>query len=115
MDTGLLRALFAFLVTQNWQERHTGNDSEEDLADIRVAVECLISTFRAPLESRGVCMATIQDELQDAIEYARKYLAIGRENYRSIWYKLHTCPDSSKWPNVLQLSKLVFSLPITTS
>lgn len=38
-DTGLLRALLAFLETQNWQERHTGNDDEEDLADIRVAVQ----------------------------------------------------------------------------
>ena len=58
---------------------------------------------------------TIQDELEAAVEYARKYLAIGKESYRKIWYKLNTCPDSGKWSNLLQLSKLVFSLPFTTS
>ena len=93
----------------------TGNGDEEDMADIRAAVQRLISTFRTPLESKGVCMATIQDELEEAVEYARKCLAIGRESYRKMWYKLHTCPDSSKWSNLLQLSKLVFSLPFTTS
>ena len=92
----------------------TGN-GDEDMADIRAAVQRLISTFRTPLESRGVCMATIQDELEEAVEYARKCLAIGRESYRKMWYKLHTCPGSSKWSNLLQLSKLVFSLPFTTS
>ena len=114
-DTGLLRALLAFLETQSWQKKDTGDDGEEDMADIRASVQCLISTFRIPLESRGVCIATIQDELEEAVEYARKYLSIGRESYKKIWYKLHTCPDSSKWSNVLQLSKLVFSLPFTTS
>ena len=114
-ETGLLRALLVFLETQNWQEKDTGSDDEEDMADIRAAVQSLVSTFRIPLESRGVCMSTIQDELEEAVEYARKYLAIGRDSYRKIWYKLHTCPDSSKWSNLLQLSKLVFSLPFTTS
>ena len=114
-DTGLLRALLAFLETQNWQEKDTGNDSVEDMVDIRAAVQCLVSTFRTPLESRGVCIATIQDELEEAVEYARNYLPIGTESYRKIWYKLHTCPDSSKWSNLLQLCKLVFSLPFTTS
>ena len=94
-----MRALLAFLETQNWQEKDTGNDSVEDMVDIRAAVQCLVSMFRTPLESRGVCIATIQDELEEAVEYARKYL--GTESYRKIWYKLHTCPDSSKWSNLL--------------
>ena len=87
-DTDLLRALLAFLETQNWQERGT-SEGDEDVTDITDAVQCLISTFRTPLESRGVCMAAIQDELEEAVEYARKYLAIGRESYRKVWYKLH--------------------------
>ena len=33
---------------------------------------------------------------------------------KKIWYTLHTCPDSQKWPNVL-LCELLFSLPIATS
>ena len=54
----------------------------------------------------------IQDELEEVVEYAQKYLAVDTESYRKVWYKLHTCPDASKWPNVLEL---VFSLPFTTS
>lgn len=62
-----------------------------------------------------MCSASIQDELEEAVDYARKYLAIGTESYRKIWYKLHTCPDSRKWSGLLQLCNLVFSLPLTTS
>ncbi len=33
----------------------------------------------------------------------------------AVWYTLYTCPDHCKWPNVLQLCQLVFSLPFTTT
>ena len=59
-------------------------------------------------------MASIQDEVED-VSCARKYLPIGSENYHKIWYKLHTSPDSSRWPNILMLCELLFSLPISTS
>ena len=55
-----------------------------------------------------MCIASIQDELEEVVEYARKYLPIGT-------VKLHTCSDSEKWLNVLLLSELLFSLPFTTS
>ena len=32
-----------------------------------------------------------------------------------MWYKLHTTPDARKWPNILLLSQLLFSLPFTNS
>ena len=60
-DTGLLRASLSFLETQSWQEKDT--ESEDDMADIRASVQCLVSHFRTPLESRGVCIVSIQDEL----------------------------------------------------
>ena len=62
-----------------------------------------------------MCIVSIQDELEATVDYARRYLAIGRESYKKIWYKLHTCPDSTKWSNVLQLCHLVFGLHFTTS
>ena len=49
-DTDILRALLAFVETQNWQEKDSDEDSEQD---IRASVQCLVSTFRIPLESRG--------------------------------------------------------------
>ena len=44
-------------------------------------------------------------------EYAQSYLDIGRSEYQKVWYKLHTCPDKGKWPNLLKLCALAFSLP----
>ena len=71
-----MRALLAFLKTQNWQERGT-DDGGEGVADIRGAVHCLISIFCTPLESGGGCMATIQDELEEKIiEYAKNTLLL---------------------------------------
>lgn len=66
-----MRALLVFLETQNWQEKKSGSNGEEDMAGIRAAVQSLVSTFRIPLESRCVCLSTIQDELEEAVEYAR--------------------------------------------
>ena len=36
------------------------------------------------------------------------------EGYRRVWYKLTTSPDAAKWPNVLLLSELLFSLPFSS-
>lgn len=113
-DTKLLRALLKLIETQSWQAR---NDSAANgsLVDIKAAVDYIVQVFREPLESRGMCIATIQDELEEAVEYARQYLAIGTESYRAIWYKLHTSPNAGKWSNLLMLCELIFSLPFTTS
>lgn len=74
------------------------------------------SVFHAPLEAKGLCdPSMIQDEVEEVVGYARKYLPIHTESYCKIWYKLHTCPDSHRWPNILLLCKLVFSLPFSTS
>ena len=83
--------------------------------DIKAAVDYIVQVFREPLESRSMCIATIHDELEEALEYAREYLAIDIESYRAIWYKLHTSPNAGKWPNLLMLCELIFSLPFTTS
>ena len=104
-DVNLLRAILMFLETQSWLQRNDPSnddpDGDDGLANIRAALDHIITAFRAPLESKGVTLETIQDELEEAVGYARRYLRIGTESYRKIWYKLHTCPDSRKWSNVL--------------
>ena len=62
-----------------------------------------------------MCVATIYDELEEVMLYARKFLPIGTEAYNRIWYKLHVCPDARKWPNILLMCELIFSLPCATS
>ena len=63
------------------------------MAEIKAAVEHIITVFRAPLESRGVCIATIQDEVEEAVKYARRYLAVGSDSYKRVGYKLHVCTN----------------------
>ena len=76
----------------------------DDLADIRAAVEVITSHFRVPLEAKCVSLSTIQDEVEEAVHYAISFLSISQETHKKIWYQLHTVPDSSKWPNMLQLT-----------
>ena len=99
----MLWAILVLLDTQSWQSspagEHSDTEEEDDLIEIREAVEYITSHFREPLEAKGVDLANIQDELEQII--ARKYLSIGQEGYQKVWYKLHTAPDASKWPNIL--------------
>ena len=72
-------------------------------------------TTRVPLEAKGACLSSFNDELEDIVGFARKYFNIMTEDYKKFWYKLHATPDSRNWPTVLLLSELLFSLPFTTS
>ena len=49
------------------------------------------------------------------IDYCRNYLDCKLEDYRRIWYTLHTTQDAVRWPNLLIVSELLFSLPFTNS
>ena len=72
-----------------------------------------MSVFKLPLEAKGADLSSLQDETEEIVIYARKHLSIGTEDYRSVWYKLHTCPDHRNWPNILLVCQLVFSLPFS--
>ena len=56
-------------------------------------------------------MSSLQDEIEDAVDYARQYLSLESTDYRKVWYNLHVYPAASSWPNLLLLCELVFSLP----
>ena len=111
-DMDMLRAILAFLDTQNWRIVDEEGDS---LADIRSAVEVITTHFRVPLEAKEVDLCSIQDEVEEAVQYARNFLNVSQNTHRKVWYQLHTVPDSSKWPSVLELSKLLFSLPFSNA
>lgn len=129
-DVKLLRALLVFLETQSWvkqlhntsrtmvtsdseDDNLSDNDDDQVLSEVKESVDYLASHFRIPLEAKGVVIASLQDEVEDAVEYARRYLDICRTEYQKVWYKLHSCPDMGKWPNILKLCALAFSLPFS--
>ena len=51
-DTKLLLAILVFIETQSWVQKD--NDGDEEMHDIYLAVNYIVSIFRAPLEARGV-------------------------------------------------------------
>ena len=51
-------------------------DVDNSLVEVKRAAEYIITHFRVPLESKGVILATIQDEVEEIVDYGRKYLGI---------------------------------------
>lgn len=89
-------------------------EEADGLDEIYAAVEYITSHFRQPLEAVGTNLSSIRDEIEEVVDYAQKYLNIRTESYQNIWYKLHISPDVGKWPNVLVLCELLFSLPFSS-
>ena len=118
-DVEILRNILVFLDTNSWRcpvsDSTNSQTAEKDevLAKVQSAVEYISTSFREPLEAKGVALHSLQDEMEEVVEYARKYLCLDRESYRKIWYKLHICPNANTWPNVLLLCELGFSLPFS--
>ena len=83
--TDLLRALLVFLETQSWMKRNvSGDESGRDpaLAELKAAIELIPSQFRNPFEATGVNVSSLQDKIEDAVEYARQYLSLESTPYR---------------------------------
>lgn len=78
-------------------------------------MEYIVTIFREPLEAKDVCIFSLQDEIDEIVNFYRKYLENQAEDYGKVWYKLYTALDARKWPNVILVSELLFSLPFTNS
>ena len=113
----MLRATIAFLDTQSWVKKTTIDsvDNDVSLQDVKGSLELLCSHFRDPLEATDVRIMSMQDEIEDALMYATSYLGIEGTDYQKVWYNLFFYPDASRWPNVLMLCKLLFSLPFSNA
>ena len=118
-DVDMMRSILLFLNTQSWQgsERSSNDDDDDDdrLSEVKAALVSITDVFRAPLEAKRVNLISIQDEIEDIVDYARTYLRIGCDSYKKIWYQLYSSPDAVKWPNILLVSELLFSLPFSTA
>ena len=114
-DPGLLRSILVFIDTKNWIYKDDGVGGDYTMFEVRESVECIVTKFRDLLEAKEASLSSVQDEVEEIIEYSQKFLPISTSSYREIWYKLHTCHDSNRWPTLLLLSELVFSLPFSNS
>ena len=91
-----------FPETQNWAERSRNpNNSDKGIEDcslgeVKKLVELLTSHFRKPCEAKGITIATFQNEIEDIVDYACKYIDINSSLYQKAWYNLQSCPDASQ-------------------
>lgn len=51
------------------------------MAEIKEAVEHMITIFRDPLEAKGACLSSLDDELKEAVHFCMKYLDSQLEDY----------------------------------
>ena len=112
-DVEHLRSMLAFLNTRHWVARplkltvavqaDSSDDNEEfaadDKSEIRAAMDCIASVFRKPLELKGASLFQLNDELDDAVDLCRNYFDCKNEDYRRIWYFLHSAVDVHRWNN----------------
>ena len=115
-DVHLMRSILLFLDTQSWQDSEGVSSGDGDrLSEIKAALVNITDVFRAPLEAKGADLTSILDEIEDIVDYGRTYLRIGCDSYKRVWYQLYSSPDAVKWPNILLVSELLFSLPFSTA
>lgn len=115
-DVKLLRVLLVFLETQSWMKRCSDDDDGDSdllLSEIKSTVEYIVTLFRVPLEARGADLATLDDEIENTVDYARQFLGLETTDYRKVWFSLHIFPDAGHWPKMLLICKLVFSVPFS--
>ena len=125
-DVKLLRSILVFLDTCSWtapvrvvRRSSSSSDTEEeeeadDKAEIRAAVEHVITVFRHPLEAKGASLSSIDDELE-AVDFCRRYLDCQLEDYRKVWYKLHSNHNSRKWPTCFLSASYCSACPSPTA
>ena len=104
--TDVLTHSLTILATYGWEKGEDGSFAHD-------ALESLSTRFRVPLEKAGVDCSLIQEEWEDILDYAKRYLNLVQENYTTIWWKLFNAVDASKWQNILRVVELLFCLPLT--
>ena len=53
----------------------------DDKAEIKAEIKHIFSIFRKLLEAKNTCLASIQDEVDEVVDFCRKYLYV-LEDYR---------------------------------
>ena len=60
------------------------DSSDSSLDEVKESVDYLATHFRLPLEAKGITLASIQDEAENVVEYARAYLDIDHTPYPKV-------------------------------
>ena len=89
------------------------SDPEVERVDPMEAITRLGVRFKIPLESAGVDVDRLQEEFHEMITYAAQFIRLSTMGYQSVWWRLFNAPTTSSWSNILQLARLLFTLPVS--
>ncbi len=86
--------------------------SEEDGNPLN-AIHRLVERFRIPLDKARAEVSEIPSEFEVIVSYATQFISLSIMDYQSVWWCLFHAPNSPEWSNLLTLSTLLFSLPVS--
>ncbi len=102
----LLTNCLTVLATQGWEKT-----TDADFA--KPSLEQLSTQFAEPLRRANIDALVLEEEWEDMLDYAKRYLNIVQEECSIIWWKLFNAACAKKWANILGLIKLLFTLPMS--
>ena len=113
-DLQQIRDVIYVLATQGWEKAlaEGSDNSAVESCDPMEAVNRLGERFQIPLESAGVELDQHKAEFLEMVFYANQFISISTTDYQSVWWRLYHAPDASSWSNILQLARLLFTLPV---
>lgn len=109
-DLQMIRDVILVLACQGW-EKILNDDNES--TEAKQAIIRLGSRFKTPLTSAGVEIELLHEEFQEMISYADQFISIATLDYRAVWWQLYHSPNASSWKNILDLARLLFTLPFS--
>lgn len=104
-DIDLLTHAVTLLATKGWERSDSTSFGYE-------ALDAICDMFQAPLENASVNCSLVQEEWDDMVDYAKKYLNLVQLDYKIIWWKLFNAVDATQWSNILPIIELLFCLPM---
>ena len=64
------RSILAFIDTKNWIYKDDGVGGDYTMFEVRESVECIVTKFQDPLEAKEASLSSVQDEVEEIIEYS---------------------------------------------
>lgn len=80
--------------------------------DVYKPVARLGDKFRTPLEGADAEIERLGEEFHEILLHATQFISLSTLDYKAVWWRLFNAPNAnSDWPNILILTRLLFTLP----
>ena len=105
-ETALLSHALTLLATHGWEK-----DTSESFA--HPAIQALSMRFQIPLQQAEINISLLEEEWDDMVDHARRYLDLVTQDNNVVWWKLFNSSNAKNWGNILGLIELLFCLPMS--